>query len=160
MLDGFAQAVIALTQTLPRRDIFGEAGLYLSRWTMATTAEGGHVYVHRFARSDIDHELHNHPWAGTSLILAGGYSEERRDLDGQSVNRRRFAPGDVNTLAADTFHRVDLLADECWTLFITSAAVQSWGFWDRGSGGFTDWKEALTRRGLLESRHPGLTEES
>lgn len=37
------------------------------------------VYLHRFHRSDVDRELHSHPWAWSySIILAGGYIEERR----------------------------------------------------------------------------------
>lgn len=148
MNPSFAASLIALAPLLPRHDIYGEAGIYLSRYTLSTLPTGGHVYLHHFHRSDIDRDLHNHPWGGTSLILTGGYDEERRDLDGPSVNRRRFRPGCVNVLKPDTFHRVDLLTSDCWTLFVASERVQSWGFWDRDTGLFTPWRDAIIRRGL------------
>src|ERR1700761_128148 len=44
------------------------------------------TYLHRFVSSDTDEELHNPPWEATSLILAGGYREER------CVDRRRLDP--------------------------------------------------------------------
>ena len=104
--------------------------------------------VHKFHRPDGDHQLHNHPWAGTSLILAGGYREERRV--GQRVEERVYRPGDVSVLEPNTFHRIDLLEPErgCWTLFSIGPRVQSWGFWDRDGGAFTPWREALAARGL------------
>jgi hypothetical protein len=140
----------AFAADLPCRVIEGELGPYLSRYTLAEFPNGGHLYLHFFHRGDADLELHNHPWAGTSLILTGGYREERRGADDR-IEWRWFRPGDVNELAPDTFHRVDLLEPNagCWTLFIAGERVQSWGFWDRRSGAFTPWHEALRRRGLL-----------
>lgn len=139
----------ALSGLLPGRAISHENGPYLSRFTLTETDTGGHVYLHFFHRSDADLELHNHPWAGTSLILTGGYREERRFRGG--IETRIFRPGDVNVLMPDTFHRVDLLdpAAGCWTLFVTGQRVQDWGFWDRYTDVFTPWKEALRKRGLL-----------
>jgi hypothetical protein len=60
-----------------------------------------------------------------------------------------YLPGDENVLKPDTFHRVDLLGDDCWTLFVVSARVQSWHFWDRDTGKITPWREALAARGLV-----------
>ena len=77
------------------------------------------VYLHYFFRGDSRGKMHNHPWSrAVSLILTGGYTEERL-APGGTVQRRRFAPGDVNRLERDTFHRVDLDGGGCWTLFIT-----------------------------------------
>lgn len=137
----FGRALRAIAAELPCRIICGEQGPYLSRYTVSERADGSHVYLHFFHRGDADRELHNHPWAGSSLILAGGYIEERREGEA----------GDTNVLAPDTFHRVDLLRpdDGCWTLFTTGPKAQSWGFWDRDTGVFTEWREALARRGLL-----------
>ncbi|HSN19255.1 MAG TPA: hypothetical protein VLS49_01170 [Usitatibacter sp.] len=142
--------ILAFAQRFPRRVIEGERGPYLSRYTLAEMPDGGHVYLHFFHRGDADRELHNHPWAGTSVILTGGYREERRG-EGDGIDVRVYGPGDVNHLAPDTFHRVDLIdeARGCWTLFVTSARVQSWGFWCRETRVFTPWREALARRGLV-----------
>lgn len=145
----------ALAAQLPRRTIEHEAGPYLSRYTLADLPGGGHVYLHFFHRSDIDSELHSHPWAGRSIILAGGYMEERRKpsrVGGYYVDRHMLVTGDENVLDPDTFHRVDLLDPKrgCWTLFTTGPKVDSWGFWDRATGAFTPWREAITRRRLTD----------
>lgn len=109
------------------------------------------VYLHRFAASDSDlDDLHNHPWCATSLILAGGYSEERRiaTFDGFEVVRREYGPWSINRLEADTFHRVDLIEDDCWSAIAIGEKTQSWGFWNRYSGEFLHWKEHLRRRDM------------
>lgn len=131
------------------------------------------IYLHHFMRSDEDKELHNHPFAGTAFILAGGYSEERRFLrsdtaeanakEGRvfdtlealrhvqgesrySVMRRTYRPGSINRIAPDTFHRVDLLEEDAWTIFTIGPKVQGWGFWDRFTGEFTPWRDHIARR--------------
>lgn len=98
------------------------------------------VYLHRFVASD-DAELHNHPWSAVSLILSGGYVESR--LDG---TQRTLGPGSVNGISPDTFHRVDLLWDECWTLFFYGAKRQPWGFLNRKTAEFVHWREHERRR--------------
>ncbi len=153
--DPFA-ACASFAAKLPLRVISGESGAYLSRYTLCDLPGAGHIFLHYFHRSDEDATLHNHPWSGASLILAGGYREERRytsDREGHVgehlISTRTYLPGSVNTLAPDTFHRVDLLDPRgCWTLFAVGERVQSWGFWDRVSGVTTPWREALTGRGL------------
>ena len=140
--------------------------LYLTRYFLTKTSpdtEGmdRHVpntprwglYLHRFHRSDDAGALHNHPWKwAVSLVLKGGYSEERRVPDrsgaedgrGQYVVKRSTVrPWSLNFLTHRDFHRVDLLAEEAWTLFLVGPLVQSWGFWDRNTGTFTDWKKFL-----------------
>lgn len=100
------------------------------------------LYLHRFHRSDDELELHNHPWEwAVSLILHAGYSEER--LVGGRVVRRDVKPWTLNFIGANTFHRIDLVRGECWTLFIAGPIVQSWGFLDRYSKTFTNWKDFL-----------------
>lgn len=142
-----------LASRLPCRTICGEQGPYLSRYTLSDMPDGGHVYLHFFHRGDADQELHNHPWSGTSIILAGGYKEERRVGSTAQIERRVYGPGETNVLEPDTYHRIDLIGGiGCWTLFTVSPKVQSWGFWDRHTGITTPWREALARRGLEVSR--------
>jgi hypothetical protein len=114
------------------------------------------LYLHRFHRGDGDPELHNHPWRwAVSLILSGGYSEERRqtvDPGGTwepAVYRiivRCLTPGMLNFIDSDDFHRVDLLADEAWSLFLVGPKFSGWGFWNRQTGAFTDWREFINAR--------------
>lgn len=109
--------------------------------------DGVGLYLHRFHRSDDDGALHNHPWRWSlSLILVGGYSEERRR--GTRVERRFVGPGSLNFIRATDFHRVDLVERDAWSLFLAGPKVGSWGFWDRASGITTPWRDFIaTKRG-------------
>lgn len=144
---------------------------YLSRWYLFNTprmpdgscawdANGdmkqGHfsrfpfgIYIHKFHQSDTDRELHNHPWAwSVSLILAGGYVEERRVWSGResSVIQRSVLPGSINFIDHDDFHRVDLIEGDAWSLFIAGPKESTWGFWNRLNGEFTHWREFFARK--------------
>lgn len=138
----------ALAATLPKKTFYGRQGPYLTRYVLHKMPGGGQVNLHYFHRSDEDEDLHNHPWSGRSLILIGGYEEERLSDDGQVV-RRFFLPGDTNIIEPQTFHRVDLLSPEgCWTLFTLGKKVQDWGFWDRKLGAYWPWREYIELKGL------------
>lgn len=69
-----------LTKLLPFRLITGRSDNdpYLYRWTLRKRSDGGHLYIHYFARGDDDEALHSHPASGHSTIVAWGYREERR----------------------------------------------------------------------------------
>lgn len=130
------------------------------------------VFLHRFHMSDDADALHNHPckWS-FSIILLGGYVEERRVsklASGQGcicnivdiqrslhhdhhdakyhVVRRTLKPGSLNVIRDSDYHRVDLLDDECWTLFFAGPKVASWSFWDRATGETTKWWEFIQKR--------------
>jgi hypothetical protein len=104
------------------------------------------LYLHRFHRGDSAFHLHNHPWGWSlSLVLAGGYIEERRQRDG-SVTRRTLRPGHFNWIRGEDFHRVDLIESDAWTLFLAGPKLSGWGFWDRVTGSFTPWREYLQRK--------------
>lgn len=151
-----------ISRHLPLRVIAAEEGDYLHRFYVCGPAPHNFppgvrvvlgrlpvtVFLHRFVRSDRDRELHNHPWdRAWSLVLAGGYVEERRH--GDEVRTHVVRPWSWNKLLANTFHRVDLIENDCWTIFVTGDRVQDWGFWDRDTGGYTPWREYLRQRGLL-----------
>lgn len=132
------------------------------RWWQKLTTWLPCVYVHRFMASDTDQALHNHPWCATSLILAGGYVEERKVEKGEvdpvskffgyfDVEERRLGPGAINRLKADTFHRVTLIEKDCWTLLVLGAKVQTWGFLDRRTGVFLHWRDHSKLRELQNS---------
>jgi hypothetical protein len=170
---------------LPKRTITrGDGRPYLERWYLGGEAGGlkyfgeGHreprwwqrplardwlpcVYVHRFVSGDDEPELHNHPWEeATSLILAGGYVEERRSqrlsgpfpLSENDPTRRfeivsqRFLPGMFNYILRDTYHRVQLLEGDCWSLIFCGRKVSSWGFWDPETGEELHWRAHVERR--------------
>lgn len=97
-------------------------------------------FLHCFHMSDPD-GLHNHPWKwARSVILRGAYVEVRcsspTPAQLELVNRgewrpipRIFWPGDSNELTEATWHRVDLMSDEVWTLFTVGPRHgKGWGF--------------------------------
>ena len=146
---------------------------YLRRYTISRMVDGSNVYLHEFRRGDLDSELHDHPWSGTSFILAGAYDEERRvTKDGvDTVERNTYKPGYVSHLRPDTFHRVDLINLEnrsivtTWTMFITgpkpvedSDVHDSWGFWDRVTGKYTPWRTFMRQNGIVPLATPRPTE--
>jgi hypothetical protein len=89
---------------------------------------GPSIYLHHFTDSDPYVQVHSHPWDwSASLILSGGYREERCDRDGQT-RVREYRPGDVNILRPDDKHRIDLLAADCWTLFLAGGYARPWAF--------------------------------
>jgi hypothetical protein len=109
------------------------------------------VFVHEFLRGDSDEEYHNHPWyTSYSLILAGGYTEERLQVvDGDwKVVTRTLRPGMINVIRHDDFHRVALLDGKtAWTLFIAGRRTgESWGFLDIATREFIPWQEHVRRR--------------
>ena len=120
----------AISDRLPCRviDRHPDGAPYLERYFVAhrgTTT----VYLHRFVGSDGD-ELHDHPWPwAASLILAGSYREHRMTaVHGLKTCARVFKPGSVNVLRGTDHHRVELLTDEVWTLFVAHGKSKGWGF--------------------------------
>ena len=112
----------------------------------AISPRGLGLYLHRFHQSDDDIALHNHPWKwARSLILAGGYWEERRDEDRVTVRRILRKPGAWLRINQDDFHRVDLLERDSWSLFIAGPKTSSWSFWNRVTGETVHWREFIRR---------------
>ena len=131
----------------PPRVIFDETGTspYRSSWLLARGG-GYDLNLPRFHRGDLDAEHHSHPWRwAVSLILAGGYVEERRTAR-DTVVARVLRAGALNFLRADTFHRITLLDGEAWTLFVTGPKVSNWSFWDPETKWTTPWREFVSRR--------------
>jgi hypothetical protein len=113
------------------------------------------MFLHHFHASDKDADngtplLHNHPWRfSLSLILSGGYLEERRQPD-DTVMSQRFPTGSFNYLNDAHFHRVDLLEADGWSLFMTGwrrSADSSWGFWNRDTKTYIPFREQLAKLG-------------
>lgn len=117
-----ARLLYWLTGFLPCRIINDGTTPYLERYYLGTLF-GWRFYLHQFVGSDPDRGLHDHPWRKAfSLILSGWYFEQTR-MGLREVNW-------FNSLTGDTFHRVVLGVNPCWTLFMhTAENVKPWGFW-------------------------------
>jgi hypothetical protein len=100
---------------------------YAAGWNPVTRRPGPAVFLHHFVASDDPGLVHSHPWAwSASLILVGGYREERCTSVGRIIHEYR--PGEVNLLDAETRHRIDLLGRDCWSLFLAGPFAQAWTF--------------------------------
>lgn len=114
-------------------------GDYMERYWVMRHADLGCIYVHRFLRSDRD-ELHDHPWDNLTVVLTGDLKDvgdTHRDIlsRGTYIERRAEKP-----------HRIELMSEEAWTLFVTGPKRRGWGFWPRDEDGqryFVPWREYL-----------------
>jgi hypothetical protein len=130
---------------------------------------GWGLYLHKFHRGDDDKALHSHPWAwALSLILVGGYDEDRRNNESLLIHRKWVSPGSLNLITQDDYHRVDLRGGRtCWSLFLAGPKVDSWNFWDPETGRTVHWRQFIkelrdpTLDELIEEvgNLPGMTEE-
>ena len=123
----------ALAQTLEVQHITRDGQPYLERyfaagWSPTRRRSGPALFLHHFVASDAHDMVHSHPWGWSlSLILVGGYREQRCTSQGERVERE-YRPGDVNVLEPHDKHRIDLLAHDCWTLFLAGHYAQDWRF--------------------------------
>jgi len=102
---------------------------FVAGWTPRMRGGGDvpAVFLHHFVNSDPGGEVHSHPWQwAASLILVGGYREYRCTPQGHEW--REYHAGDVNILAPDDRHRIELLGADCWTLFLVGAYAHPWRF--------------------------------
>ncbi len=98
--------------------------------------------IHAILRSDREHAPHSHPWAYLTVILFGGYWEERYDDDGMCISRRWHGPGSILWRPAGSWHRLDLPpGTTTWTLFITFKKQGSWFF--NVNGVKVPWRDYL-----------------
>ena len=104
------------------------------------------VWLHKFGQDDED-DVHDHPYEwGCSIILSGGYIEERYDTVTDKYSTRVLLAPAVNFLRHHDFHRVTLIGGQpAWSLFITGKRTKNWGFIDRKTGLYMHWATYFER---------------
>ncbi len=113
------------------------AGPYLTRYYML-----GHrtskwaLMLHRFHRSDLDRDLHDHPWPFWSLILTGGYWEQiplNPDFPAGLRQKMWHPAGSLLRRPASWTHRVmvNIRNIPVWTLVLRFGYERQWGFHTR-----------------------------
>ena len=93
------------------------------------------VTLHHFTGPDAG-DPHDHPFAFTTTILAGGYIEEvwRHGKDGWSSCLVHREPGSSHRVGARRIHRiVELPTGECWTLVRAGPHTRETRFWRFGN---------------------------
>ena len=114
-------------QHIPRNDRPYLERYFAAGWSPTNRRSGPAIFLHHFVASD-SNDVHSHPWGwSASLILVGGYREERCGPGGQVIVRE-YHPGDVNVLEANDTHRIDLLSADCWTVFLAGQYEHAWAF--------------------------------
>ncbi len=151
----------AFLSRLHTRTIYGRKGPYMTKFRLLNLGKRFlRVYVHLIHRSDEDEELHSHPWNWAfGIILKGGYRETRWSNPNfsedpyatgyVSIRSRTYLPGQINVIRSDDYHKLDLLEDECWTLFIAGPEKHEWFFANPWSGRRWPWREFIIRKGLV-----------
>jgi hypothetical protein len=151
----FADYLIVRAQRTPYSAITGRncADLYMDRWWLfnpyGKDEEGNQlparrgwlpsIRVHHIARPDDDEHEHNHPWVARSIILRGGYLEERREeYRGARLRIRGF----TQPIAPTVCHRITEVSEHgAYTLFFTWGASVGWGF--KVDGRIVPWRKYL-----------------
>lgn len=118
--------------------------VYLDRWGLGHDRIG-RVLVHRMQAPDPGVDLHDHPWWFVSIVLWGGYTEQRaliREAPELAQwaerwpttcrrgveNERRV--GSVQSMRLDECHSItELRRRTCWTLVIGGPRRRGWGFY-------------------------------
>lgn len=124
--------------------------------------------VHHIRSSDIGRHFHDHPWTFLSLILFGGYHEDkpydaetgftvsrlRNCPSGVVYTRETFTAGELLLRRAHDWHRLrlpDQLVDVgTWTLVLTlPKRPESWGFLVDGKK--VPWREYFSARKFADA---------
>lgn len=116
---------------------------YMDRWIVRTP--WFQIRLHHILRYDMEGDLHDHPFAFVSLILRGGYREERRRYIGSGAAAAThedfgkpeynvFYAGSIVTCGARDVHTLFDVLPETWTLVLATGRSKGWGFLtdDRG----------------------------
>lgn len=149
--------------------------VYLNRWGIGHDRIGG-ILLHRMDAPDPGGDLHDHPWWFCSIILWGGYTEERADTreapffalveecasnghPGQTACKRGVEferrPGSVRVMRLDECHTITSLARRrSWSLVVKGPRRRRWGFYT--PDGFVGERDyGAERRDMWEGRSFG-----
>ena len=97
--------------------------------------------IHHILRSDAGRDPHDHPWPYLTIILRGGYFEQRYNAEGFPASTKWHGPGSILWRPAHSLHKLIVPAGEtAWTLFITGKKSQTWGFKPPGQPKIPHWQ--------------------
>lgn len=85
------------------------------------------LYIHRIFKADEDEHMHSHPWDLYSIILWGGYKQNRVYTNTPNPQTVRW----VTAIQTHDYHRViELLKPTCTTLALTvwGNFSPNWGY--------------------------------
>ena len=103
---------------------------YLERYTIVWTPFFK-VYMHNILRSDLDRNLHNHPWHFLTILLKGSYKETLKIIKNQTSFKEKvqvYGPGSTLFRPAHHYHRIELGEETVTSIVIAGPKFQDWGF--------------------------------
>jgi hypothetical protein len=129
-------------------------GDYMRRWIVQTP--WGTLRLHNIRRPDAGTAPHDHAWDFASLILRGGYSEQRYHRDYRTRDGRihpwastleEHRAGNVVQRHAEDLHLITRVEPGTWTLVVTGPKRRSWGFrvFDFSGSRWVPWREFVKR---------------
>jgi hypothetical protein len=133
--------------------------LYMERFTLFETRVLS-ARLHHIASPDWDRDMHDHPWNFASVVLSGGYTEDRPPTIykprwlGESELRdgARREAGSIAFRRATDRHLISAVDEDTWTLFVYGPRRQWWGFYTRA--GKIYWKEYPSVHATGNPRRP------
>jgi hypothetical protein len=118
--------------------------IYLDRWGVGHERIG-RILLHRMDAPDPGIDLHDHPWWFVSIVLWGGYTEQRAlsreapflayvaERHPTTCTRGEVAerkPGSMRAMRLDECHTITRLRRRTsWTLVIGGPRRRGWGFY-------------------------------
>lgn len=96
---------------------------YLRRWYLHDSPRCS-LLLHHLCQPDADRWLHDHPWWFVAVVLRGGYTQTRTTRRGQRTVRVRR----VNVIRGGTFHRIETVDPDTWTLVLTGRHRRVWSY--------------------------------
>jgi len=103
---------------------------YLHRWHLIPKNKYFNIFLHRVLKSDDVRAVHDHPWWSLSFLIKGTLDERYRCPACGKNTLKRTAPRFWPVFRKASFaHRLVLVSDEAWTIFITGRRRHDWGFW-------------------------------
>lgn len=109
----------------------------VTRFFIVNTERFG-IYLHRIDRPDLDRDCHDHPWSFVTIVLRGGYKEERREPSCSRIARWRWRFSVAYRHRTDA-HRIAVVLPNTWTLVIRGRDTLTWGFYRDVGHGLTRW---------------------
>lgn len=126
--------------------------VYLDRIRLVQTPWFG-VYLHRFDGPDPGGHLHDHPWPFATIVVSGGYTEERADTRSGTEpeawhveNRQRFRPRVMRLTECHTITGLDKVGTR--SIVVVGRRTRTWGFYT---------PEGWVRWDLYNDQHRPLT---
>ncbi|WP_339617229.1 hypothetical protein [uncultured Gilvimarinus sp.] len=125
---------------MPLKTISINGNPYLERYFVGQQGHGTQYWLHHFLTADGDRQLHSHPWAATSLVLCGQYTER---LYGDKTATHKA--GDQNKIPSGKLHQITHVQPGTWTLMrVQPERAENWYFIDEETGSLIEQRTSAT----------------